>query len=211
MRITNPRIYCYHILLSLNFLSLFAIIAILAAILLPSLKLAHEKAKQTICASNMKQNFTSFCIYSSDYTDYYPQLRTIDGSNGDFWHMVLYTHITGRQATEKAMDNSIYKCPKVEKYSTWYPGIGMNATIPSVILNLTIWGDYVNKPFKLHALPSPPPAQWPLVGNRYNNWFIRSNLIDYMTFNSHGNQGNVLYCDGHVIGLSRNNWTKIPE
>ncbi len=56
----------------IELLVVIAIIAILAAILFPVFAQAREKARQTTCASNMKQISTATLTYIQDYDETYP-------------------------------------------------------------------------------------------------------------------------------------------
>ena len=56
----------------IELLVVVAIIAILAAMLLPALSAAREKARRSTCMSNLKQIGTSLESYTSDYAGYYP-------------------------------------------------------------------------------------------------------------------------------------------
>ena len=57
----------------IELLVVIAIIAILAAILFPVFAQAREKARQTVCLSNMKQISTGMIMYTSDYDGYWPR------------------------------------------------------------------------------------------------------------------------------------------
>jgi len=56
----------------IELLVVVAIIAILAAMLLPALAAAREKARRSSCLSNMNQLGKAMEIYCSDYSQYYP-------------------------------------------------------------------------------------------------------------------------------------------
>jgi len=61
----------------IELLVVIAIIAILAAILFPVFATAREKARQTSCASNMKQLGLGAIQYVQDYDECYPQGSTL--------------------------------------------------------------------------------------------------------------------------------------
>lgn len=71
----------------IELLVVIAVIAILAALLLPTLRNAREKGKQTICASNLRQIYNAFVLYAADYRDYMPSvsmLATVSGPRGNW-------------------------------------------------------------------------------------------------------------------------------
>lgn len=49
-----------------------AIIAVLAAVLLPAIGSAREKAKRTVCLNNLKQIAIAFNVYATDWNDTIP-------------------------------------------------------------------------------------------------------------------------------------------
>ena len=56
----------------IELLVVIAIIAILAAILFPVFAQAREKARQTSCASNLKQLSLAAIMYVQDYDEVFP-------------------------------------------------------------------------------------------------------------------------------------------
>lgn len=65
------------------------IIAILAAMLLPALNKAREKANATSCLGTLKQYGGAYNMYISDSGDYIPySRRTFDGANMMWWDRI---------------------------------------------------------------------------------------------------------------------------
>ncbi len=83
----------------IELLVVIGIIAILAALLLPALQKAREKAKSTACISQMKQFSNAIAIYRSDNRDAYP-----------YWLTYLYPNYVNT--------NKIYRCPMTDNKDT---------------------------------------------------------------------------------------------
>lgn len=99
MILQSPKGKCAFTLIEL--LVVIAIIAILAAILFPVFATAREKARQTSCASNLKQLGVAFTQYEQDYDESIP--TTIPGgSPGTGWATQIYPY---------AKSSAVFECP----------------------------------------------------------------------------------------------------
>lgn len=84
----------------IELLVVIAIIAILAAILFPVFAQAREKARQTSCASNMKQWGTAANMYMQDYDGLYVSPYKYQGGGCetlDWWDDLLQPYAKNRQ------------------------------------------------------------------------------------------------------------------
>ena len=75
----------------IELLVVIAIIAILAAILFPVFATAREKARQTQCASNLKQLGLAFLQYEQDYDETFIEVANPSGPNG--WVYPIYPYV----------------------------------------------------------------------------------------------------------------------
>ncbi len=66
----------------IELLVVISIIAILAALLLPALGAARNKAKSVRCTGNLKQMGNAFSMYTVDYADWVPTHRMDEVPNG---------------------------------------------------------------------------------------------------------------------------------
>src|ERR1043166_3734758 len=67
----------------IELLVVVAIISILAAMLLPSLKNAKEAGKSAVCVSNLKQIYTAFALYADDNNGAVP--NSYPAGSGYYW------------------------------------------------------------------------------------------------------------------------------
>jgi len=69
----------------LELLVVIAIVAILASLLLPALSKSREKAKQAVCAANLKQIGLAFQLYLQDYGEIFPCADDPVSSEPVYW------------------------------------------------------------------------------------------------------------------------------
>ena len=196
----------------IELLVVIAIIAILAAMLLPALSKAREKARQTSCLSNLKQFTLFFSLYADDNQDYYPAGPSKSGEKA--LHAYLGTYIYNKEDVSKVSAQSRINCPTSmrinqsppqisygyhqswtqAKYDEGY-GVYLNPTLSRKNLSLQI-------PSKLMILIDcydTKGQQMVNVAYASNNYLGNNNQPIFKA--CHGEQTNLLYCDGHATSI----------
>jgi prepilin-type processing-associated H-X9-DG protein/prepilin-type N-terminal cleavage/methylation domain-containing protein len=179
----NPK-SCFTLI---ELLVVVAIIAVLVAILLPSLKRARESAKTISCANNLNQWGKMYQYYTNDYNGWLPRCYN-NGSTDRLWYYVL-----PRLHLNKDGDTKLYSCPSADPNAGLC--FGMNAYINNYmyIINGSI------PEYQLDRLPD--LIKVVLMADNGGNagvvpWY-RGEASDQV-YARHSNGANLLFADGHV-------------
>ena len=195
---------CIHFTL-IELLVVIAIISILAALLLPSLQVAKERAKGIQCAGNQKQVGLLCISYLGDYNEYFPYNSTL--SAGTAWFKCLGPDRDLYWGNLLCPSDSIIK--DVTSWNNGYISYGFN------VIYLSNYQTGVNSGVKISAVQSPsatvmtveatgqasygvPNPQGYFFSISWNDW---SNPIAWLRHNG-GSLCNVLWVDGHVSGIT---------
>ena len=215
----------------IELLVVIAIIAILAAVLFPVFSKAREKARQTTCASNLKQIGLALSEYVQDYDEYWPAFNSGPGP----WQGAVMPYVKS---------TSVFLCPsnyKSQPQTVTYTGLpnfyctysanlqGTHAAIfgTSHLAGAFDANGYTGIALSHFYVPSTTIAVYEFDGGggAPNYWgpncaFSDNNGASNTTwsclFAGHSEGSNYLYCDGHVKWLTPyntvtnnvNQWTR---
>jgi len=177
----------------IELLVVIAIIAILAAILFPVFAKVREKARQTSCASNLKQIGLGIVQYVQDYDEQYPLLRHWNtGNSAPTWRDDVNTYIKS---------TGVFRCPSNTAGQT---EPGNNAMATSYGANALVLRD---APSLSSANLQEPASK--IVVAEFNQWWADiyyaagTNATDFrdVQFGGHTGMENYLFADGHVKGM----------
>ena len=172
----------------IELLVVIAIIAILAAILFPVFAQAREKARQSSCASNLKQIGTALITYSADYdggmpswNEYYGQASNGSETNnggytGDigatgYWQAKLQPYVKNG-SPQGYDDTGVWQCPSLgaKGESATRPASVGGGVAPSYGLSgLFYYNNY-------RAFSSPTYPEYPAAVEQYYRYPFESEM-----------------------------------
>lgn len=180
----------------IELLVVIAIIAILSALLLPALRSAREKAKQSVCINNLKQMNLAIKLYAEDNNGLYPY-DYLDA--GHWWMYLLWDggYFGKHPPLTPSYDHSVnmFYCPSSG-------GLGPPEAWAWACygLNDMLAGHRSRNPTPVTDAQVTKPADTILISDmRRNAIFLGINYLnpDFLD-PRHGGNLDILYCDGHV-------------
>ena len=199
----------------IELLVVIAIIAILAAMLLPALKMAKQSAYAISCLNNLKQFGVGFSIYNNNFADRFPPPRL--GSSPPYWTDYLADSMGVSKSYKYSFGGTSYT------YLHTVPVALQKTTVfrcPSDKTEDSLWGSYAYNshlaawPPNYYALDTlrskiPEPARTACTVcycmNGYPWVFYCSEITrNDVTAGVHSKGTNMLFVDGHAdhAGLS---------
>ena len=213
----------------IELLVVIAIIAILAAILLPALNKARERGRAASCLSNLKQIGSSNGLYVNDYNGYLPCHNTA-ASGGPFIVNLIFPYHNNLWLYNCPSDTDLYNrtAKPAADAEAWdkLPG-GMsylpNTKLPTGVV--TIGSSNVTViAAKLGKAPKPSKQFFFIDGTGHKIFIMFNNSKTHSALDwkvpggspspidstktvrrghaRHGGVANVLYLDGHTMGLT---------
>ena len=119
----------------IELLVVIAVIALLLAVILPSLKKAKQKSQEVVCRANLRQWGVLFALYSQDYDGSLP----IGWNGGTMWMTDLEAYYNGA--------DDLRNCPAVKKFCSDYPGWDSSPLIDELDRTFIGWGLYGHPDF----------------------------------------------------------------
>jgi len=174
----------------IELLVVIAILAILASILFPVFAKARETARQTQCASNMRQVGVAFRLYFDDWDETFPLL----GHQEWNWTEVLSKYYSNERIHICPSDDNIGVEDHRFSYVPSCEAVGCDTSVPMSITDV---------PFPSATILMAEAAD-SLKDDHYHPGYGLAYVEKEVTPHCHNGKSNWTFVDGHVKALSFN-------
>jgi prepilin-type N-terminal cleavage/methylation domain-containing protein len=200
----------------IELLVVVAIIAVLVAMLLPTLSAARENARNVVCMSNLKQASTALVVYADAYNDEIPPAAIVGYdaiiSQNIYWFDVLGAYIGQiKDNSSPFLKKGIFQCPSKKAFGprweqhgygwnfdylgyksnpTTQNGIGYNSRLHRIDPQTILFGDNMDE-------------SDPSVTSEIHVFLFPAFIDESYIAARHNDGGYYASADGRVIGLSR--------
>ncbi len=213
MRLCKIRIRIVRGFTLIELLVVVAIIAILVAILLPSLQKARKLANQSVCMSGLKELGLGLELYCQENNDYWPSGYDNTGEIGKsrYWCDRLQKYVNAHYDPHKFphYHDTVFRCPS-DRYGDRGGGTTRTSYVYVLIFNSVapIYFAKIENPSVVGIITD----GWADVGRpSFMVADIEGGMDGYRRLRiRHSSGANILRCDGHVIykkGEIGDNWS----
>jgi prepilin-type N-terminal cleavage/methylation domain-containing protein/prepilin-type processing-associated H-X9-DG protein len=197
-----------HAFTLIELLVTIAIIAVLAALLIPAVTLAHSQVKSVRCASALRQIGIGFALYAEDNDDKVANVATVVPGQSTFrWTESIAPFIESNRGNQLRLKNStLAGCPNYISQAGWDVGYGMNGNLDRPARwNATNRFQAPNTNFTDFCWSTlSDRATRALVGDQ-DGTFTLQGILPVTPFSGDRHRGriNMVFCDQHVQSLDQ--------
>jgi len=194
-------------------LVVLAVIALLAALLLPALSKAKESARTTQCLNQMRQLGLAVRLYVDENGDAFPRSEHSAFANGQLpWERSLAPLLGSSTTAWTNLLTGLYQCPSDKRTTPWSYGL-------NVYYELGPDDDYTGKPQTWRRLTQVPRPSAAILFAENNSsadhlmpefWYSQADAVD-LASTRHNRRANYTFADGHATLLPLNRVFNPPQ
>lgn len=198
----------------IELLVVVGIVATLASLLMPAIRLVQEAGRSAVCSNNLRQMVLATTCYMQDNDQHFPDFFEPDGSYAAY-HMRFYQALSGKswnslQVQESYLDHPGYGRKKAPYFCPSNPFRPNNSTVSSnwtnYATNLCLWG--LNG--TTYRLPQVSASKVLYLddwnANSKTTWYLNSGARNSNPYNGqypiHNGGQNLVFIDGHVQAVN---------